>query len=160
MIHFNSGLHSKIAALLLPKRLDHCSCCMHSFIHQTCGPLRLLYALIHSPNVWTIVAVVCTLQPPSLLIRKVWVLVMHFCLCPIHCRLQCIGERAAGRIIQIDFSAAFDTVNHLGILYKLCSVGIGGSVLSRVSDPMFNPFSAIVQPPEIFWFIQIWPTLY
>ena len=32
------------------------------------------------------------------------------------------------RIVQIDFSAAFDRVNHLGILYKLCSVGIGGSV--------------------------------
>ena len=31
--------------------------------------------------------------------------------------------------MQIDFSAAFDWVNHLGILYKLCSVGIGGSVL-------------------------------
>ena len=28
------------------------------------------------------------------------------------------------RIVQIDFSAAFDRVNHLGILYKLCSVGI------------------------------------
>ena len=34
--------------------------------------------------------------------------------------------------MQIDFSAAFDTVNHLGILYKLCSVGIGGSVLSII----------------------------
>ena len=32
--------------------------------------------------------------------------------------------------MQIDFSAAFDRVNHLGILYRLCSVGIGGSVLS------------------------------
>ena len=32
--------------------------------------------------------------------------------------------------MQIDFRAAFDRVNHLGILYKLCSVGIGGSVLS------------------------------
>ena len=31
--------------------------------------------------------------------------------------------------MQIDFSAAFDRVNHLGILYKLYSVGIGGSVL-------------------------------
>ena len=38
------------------------------------------------------------------------------------------GQEA--RIVQIDFSAAFDKVNHLGILYKLCSVGIGGSVLS------------------------------
>ena len=34
------------------------------------------------------------------------------------------------RIVQIDFSAAFDRVNHHGILYKLCSVIIGGSVLS------------------------------
>ena len=35
--------------------------------------------------------------------------------------------------MQIDFSAAFDRVNHQGILYKLCSVGIGGSVLSILS---------------------------
>ena len=38
------------------------------------------------------------------------------------------GQEA--RILQIDFSASFDRVNHLGILYKLCSVGIGGFVLS------------------------------
>ena len=31
--------------------------------------------------------------------------------------------------MQIDFSAAFDMVNHQGILYRLCSMGIGGSVL-------------------------------
>ena len=34
------------------------------------------------------------------------------------------------RIMQIDLSAAFDGVNNQGILYKLCSVSIGGSVLS------------------------------
>ena len=38
------------------------------------------------------------------------------------------GQEA--RIVQIDFSAAFDRINHQRILYKLCSVGIGGSVLS------------------------------
>ena len=38
------------------------------------------------------------------------------------------GQEA--RIVQIHFSAAFDTVNHQCILYRLCSVGIGGSVLS------------------------------
>ena len=32
------------------------------------------------------------------------------------------------RIVQIDFSTAFERVNHQGILNKLCSVGIGGSV--------------------------------
>ena len=36
--------------------------------------------------------------------------------------------------MQIDFSAAFDRVNHQGILYKLCSVGIGRSVLSIFSQ--------------------------
>ena len=34
------------------------------------------------------------------------------------------------RIVQIDFSAAFDRVNHQGILFKLCSVGVEGSMLS------------------------------
>ena len=33
-------------------------------------------------------------------------------------------------IVQIYFSAIFERVNHQSILYKLCSVGIGGSVLS------------------------------
>ena len=47
-----------------------------------------------------------------------------------------IGKEA--RIVQIDFSAAFDRVNHLGILYKLCSVGIGGSVLSILTEFLSN----------------------
>ena len=38
------------------------------------------------------------------------------------------GQEA--RIMQIDFSEAFDRAKHLGILYKLCSMDIGGSVLS------------------------------
>ena len=37
-------------------------------------------------------------------------------------------------ILQIDFRAAFDRVNHLSILYKLCSVGILGSVLSILTQ--------------------------
>ena len=32
------------------------------------------------------------------------------------------------RIVQIDFSAAFNWVDYQGILYELCTVGIGGSV--------------------------------
>ena len=56
-----------------------------------------------------------------------YVPVMHFCECPIHCRVH---WRVRRRLVQIGFSAAFDSVNHLGILYKLCSVGILGSVLS------------------------------
>ena len=41
-------------------------------------------------------------------------------------------------IVQIDFSAAFDRVNHLGILYKLCSVVIGSSVLSILIQFLSN----------------------
>ena len=42
------------------------------------------------------------------------------------------------QIVQIDFGAAFDRVNHLGILNKLCSVGIEGSVLSVLTQFLSN----------------------
>ena len=51
-------------------------------------------------------------------------------LCMSHTLQSALESGRETRIVQIDFSAAFDRVNHLGILYKLCSVGIGGSVLS------------------------------
>ena len=40
--------------------------------------------------------------------------------------------------MQIDFSAAFDRVNHQGILYRLSSVGIGGFVLSVLMQFLSN----------------------
>ena len=40
--------------------------------------------------------------------------------------------------MQIGFSAAFDRVNHQGILNKLRSVGIGGSVLSVLTQFLSN----------------------
>ena len=76
-------------------------------------------------------------QPPSLLIIKVWVPVMHF-LCMSHTLQSALESGQEARIVQIDFSAAFDRVNHLGILYKLCSVGIGGSVLSILTQFLSN----------------------
>ena len=42
------------------------------------------------------------------------------------------------RAVQIDFSAAFDRVNHQGILYNLCSVGTGGSVWSILTKFQSN----------------------
>ena len=41
-------------------------------------------------------------------------------------------------MVQIDFSAAFDRVNHQGILFKLCSVGVGGSVLYFLTQFLSN----------------------
>ena len=46
------------------------------------------------------------------------------------------GQEA--RIEQINFSAAFDKVNHQGILDKLCYVGIGSSVLSVLTQFLSN----------------------
>ena len=46
-------------------------------------------------------------------------------LCAPHTLKSALENGQEARIVQIDFSAAFDRVNHLGILYKLCSVGIG-----------------------------------
>ena len=46
------------------------------------------------------------------------------------------GQEA--RIVKIDFSAAFDRISHQGILYKLCSVGIGGFVLSILTQFLSN----------------------
>ena len=42
------------------------------------------------------------------------------------------------RIVQIDFNAAFDNINHQRILYKLCSVIIGGTVLSVLTHFLSN----------------------
>ena len=67
-------------------------------------------------------------KPPGLFIENVRVPVMHFDGCPIHYKGQLENGQEA-RIAQIEFSAAIkiERVNHLGILYKLCSVGIRGS---------------------------------
>ena len=41
-----------------------------------------------------------------------------------HTQQSALESRQEARIVQIDFSAAFDIINHQGIQYKLCSVGI------------------------------------
>ena len=51
-------------------------------------------------------------------------------LCVAHTLQNVLEMWQEARIVQIDFSAAFDIVNHRGILFKLCSMGVGFSVLS------------------------------
>ena len=51
-------------------------------------------------------------------------------LCVSHSLQRALESGQDPRIVQIDFSAAFERVNYLCILNKHCSVGIGGSVLS------------------------------
>ena len=49
-------------------------------------------------------------------------------LCVSHTLQSALGSGQEARIVQIDFSTAFDRVNNQGFLYKLSFVGIGGSV--------------------------------
>ena len=59
-------------------------------------------------------------------------------LCVPHTLQSALESGQEARIVQIDFSPAFDRVNHLGILYKLCSVGIGGSVMLVLTQFLSN----------------------
>ena len=59
-------------------------------------------------------------------------------LCVSHTLQSALESGQEARFVQIDFSAAFDRVNHQGILYKLSSVGIGGSVLSVLTQFVSN----------------------
>ena len=59
-------------------------------------------------------------------------------LCVSHTLQRALESGQEARIVQIDLSAAFDRVNRLGILYKLCSVGIGGFVLSILTQFLSN----------------------
>ena len=59
-------------------------------------------------------------------------------MCVSHTLHSALESGQQARIVQINFSAAFDRVNHLGILNKLCSVGIGGSVMSILTQFLSN----------------------
>ena len=59
-------------------------------------------------------------------------------LCVFHTQLSALESGQVARIVQIDFSAAFDRVNHQGILYRLCLVVIGHSVLFILAHFLSN----------------------
>ena len=59
------------------------------------------------------------------------------------------------RLVSLDFSAAFDTVNHKGLIFKLQSAGVGGKILNILTqflsnrqqrvgvDGSFSPYSLV-----------------
>ena len=62
-----------------------------------------------------------------------------------HTPQSALESRQEANIVQIDFSAACDSVNHLGILYKLCSVGIGDYVLSILTQCLSNRSQHVIE---------------
>ena len=59
-------------------------------------------------------------------------------LCMSHSLQSALESGKGASTLQIDFSAVFDRVNHQGIFYKLCSVGIGCSMLSISTQFLLN----------------------
>ena len=59
-------------------------------------------------------------------------------LCVSHTLQSELESGREAKIVQIDFSAAFDSVNRMGILYKLCSVGVRSSVSSILTQFLSN----------------------
>ena len=59
-------------------------------------------------------------------------------LCVSHTLQSALESGHEARIVQIDFSEAFDSVNHQNILYKLCSVGIWCFLLSILKQFLSN----------------------
>ena len=58
--------------------------------------------------------------------------------CVSHTLQSALEYGQVARIVMINFSAAFDKVNQQGILYKLCTVGIEGSMLSVLTQFLSN----------------------
>ena len=65
-------------------------------------------------------------------------------LCVAHTLQSAFKMEQEARIVQIGCSAAFDRVNHHGILFKLYSVGVGGSVLSVLTQFLSNRSQYVV----------------
>ena len=56
------------------------------------------------------------------------------CVTLSHTLQSALDSGQEARIVQIDFSAAFDRINHQGILYRPSSVCIAGSLLSVLTQ--------------------------
>ena len=59
-------------------------------------------------------------------------------LCQFHALQSALGRGHQAMIVQIDFSSVFNTVNSDRILHMLCSLGIGGYVLSILTQFLIN----------------------
>ena len=74
-------------------------------------------------------------------------------LCVSHTLQSALESGQEARMVQIDFTAAFDRVYRQGILYKLCSVGIGGSFLSILTQFLSNRLQHVmVVVVGVHWF--------
>ena len=76
--------------------------------------------------------------PTTQFVHRKWLGTCGELLCVSHTLQSALEGGQESRIVQIDFSAAFDRVNRRGILYKLGFVGIGVCVLSLLTQFLSN----------------------
>ena len=62
----------------------------------------------------------------------------HALLTISHHLLKSLDTGMESYIVQLGFSAAFDRVIHSGLLFKLKSIGVGGTVLSNWMESISN----------------------
>ena len=79
------------------------------------------------------IAEVCC-QPPSSLIYRKCLGTCDANLCDTKTLQSALEMGQEEKIVQNDFSAAFERVYHQRILFKLCAVGVKGSVLSVLTE--------------------------
>ena len=60
------------------------------------------------------------------------------------CMQDNLDKGFESRIVQIDFSAAFDLVNHKALIFKLQSLGIGGYILGLLHDFLIDRQQPVV----------------
>ena len=79
----------------------------------------------------------------SLVSVKILVIVMPFLTITnfVQKALDCCCEV---RMVGLDFSAAFDRVNHIALVFKLRQLGVGGPFLSIVTEFLSNKLQRVV----------------
>ena len=114
------------------------------FPHQYCLRCMSARCLFVSDDLWN--AMVC-LQPPSLLIGKVWTSVMHFCACPIHCNVHWRVGRRPGSWKLISVQPL------IGLTIKAFSIGSALWVLEVLCWLYWHSFCQT--DPSTLWFMVV-----
>jgi len=66
-----------------------------------------------------------------------------------------LDSGSEARIVQVDLSAAFDRVNHSGLIFKLKSAGVGGSILSVLEQFLSNRRQCVVVDGSASRFVDV-----
>ena len=142
-----------VLILLFPHTLYECSNCSHIIVAHTfyeyssCSHFIVAHFPVHCIKlVYSIVAILC--KCCTQLLNCPWLNVVFVSIVSVRLGriMECSGMfiiaifflNRISRILMIDLSSPVGEVNHQWILYKLGSMGIGVSVLSKLTQFLSN----------------------